>query len=135
MNLDKMSNNLESMYYDNIKKTLTDNNIQYEFIESVPVKIEINETEKVVYNEVDELYKKPWQKLNTIHKILKIKEFVNNLNISSNEEKEKLKGDLIMLIKNKILTKKENVDYDDENGKILNIKKLQYNNKYYITDI
>ena len=31
----------------------------------------------------DTLYKKSWTKLNAIHKILKIKEFVNNLKINS----------------------------------------------------
>ena len=77
------------------------------------------------------LYKKSWSKLNSIHKILKIKEFVNNLNIKSDTEKQILKDKLINLIKNKTLTKKGKIIYDDINGKITSIPDLQYVNGIY----
>jgi hypothetical protein len=80
----------------------------------------------------EELYKKPWTKLNAVHKILKIKEFVNNLKINSEKERVQLRDELIDLVKLKILTKKEKVNYDDVNGKIISLSNLQYKNeKYY----
>ena len=80
----------------------------------------------------DSLYKKSWTKLNAIHKILKIKEFVNNLKINSEKERFQLRDDLIELIKLKVLTKKEKVSYDEINGKIISLVNLQYKNgKYY----
>lgn len=77
------------------------------------------------------IYKKPWVKLNPIHKILKIKEYVNSLKIYSEKERALLKDELIELIKIKVLTKKENVDYDQVNGKIESLKNLQYENGKY----
>ena len=47
----------------------------------------------------DDLYKKSWQKLNSIHKILKVKEFINNLKMDSEKDKIKLKDELVELIK------------------------------------
>jgi hypothetical protein len=80
----------------------------------------------------DDLYKKSWQKLNSIHKILKVKEFINNLKMDSEKDKIKLKDELVELIKNKVLTKKENVKYDEINGKIITLPNLQYKDgKYY----
>ena len=83
----------------------------------------------------DTLYKKSWTKLNAIHKILKIKEFVNNLKINSEKERIQLRDDLIELIKLKVLTKKEKVNYDEVNGKIISLVNLQYKNeKYYYSN-
>ncbi len=79
----------------------------------------------------DDLYKKPWQKLNSIHKILKVKEFVNNLKMDSEKDRIKLKDELVCLIKEKILTKKEKVKYDEVNGKIISLPNLQYKNGKY----
>jgi hypothetical protein len=80
----------------------------------------------------DDLYKKSWQKLNSIHKILKVKEFVNNLKMDSEKDKIKLKDELVELIKDKVLTKKESVKYDESNGKIISLPNLQYKDgKYY----
>jgi DNA repair exonuclease SbcCD nuclease subunit len=68
------------------------------------------------------LYKKPWIKLNIVHKIIKIKEYVNNLNDLSKQQKIEMKDKFIDLVKTKVLTKKDKVDYDEINGIILNIK-------------
>ena len=78
-----------------------------------------------------DLYKKSWQKLNSIHKILKVKEFVNNLKMNSEKDKIKLKDKLVELIKEKKLTKKENVIYDEINGKIISLPNLQYKDGNY----
>lgn len=79
----------------------------------------------------DDLYKKSWQKLNSIHKILKVKEFINNLKMDSEKDKIKLKDELVELIKDKVLTKKENVKYDELNGKIISLPNLQYKDGKY----
>ena len=84
-----------------------------------------------IYND-DYLYKKPWTKLANIHKIIKVKEYINKLLISKVEDKDKLKETLVKLINNKILTKKDMVKYDNINGRIISIPKLVFkNNKYY----
>jgi hypothetical protein len=95
----------------------------------------ISETENytsIVFNN-DNIYKKQWIKLNNIHKILKIKEYVNNLPMAFENDRYKLKEELTNMIKNKKLTKKEAVVYDSVNGKIISLTNLQYNNgKYFI---
>jgi len=74
----------------------------------------------------DYLYLKPWIKINTIHKIIKLKEFLNNLENFNNEG---LKQELIDLIK----SKKLKVNYDSTKGTIISINDLIYeNNNYYI---
>lgn len=81
------------------------------------------------YND-DYLYQKPWTKLTPIHKIIKIKEFVNQLLIND-EEAAILKEKLVELVKNKILTKKEAVTYDSVKRKVISITHLQYKNGKY----
>lgn len=87
---------------------------------------------KQIFDDQD-LYKKSWNKLNITHKIIKIKEFINNnCKIDNDEDKNKLKDDLTILIKTKILSKKDKVTYDETMGKIINIPNLQYKDgKYY----
>ena len=83
------------------------------------------------YND-DYLYQKPWTKLTPIHKIIKIKEFVNKLLINDEEEKQILKDKLVEMVKNKSLTKKESVNYDSVKSKVVSITKLKYENGKYI---
>ena len=78
------------------------------------------------------LYQKPWTKLTPIHKIIKIKEFVNKLLINDEEEKQILKDKLVEMVKNKSLTKKESVNYDSVKSKVVSITKLKYENGKYI---
>jgi len=81
----------------------------------------------------DYLYKKPWTKLSSIHKIIKIKEFVQKLIINKEEDREKLKDSLINLINSKKLTKKDMVKYDSINARIIGIPSLKYSSgKYFI---
>jgi hypothetical protein len=62
-----------------------------------------------------------------------MKEFVNKLFIEDYEDKKELIKKLKLLVKNKILTKKDKVNYDKIKGRIISIPDLVYkNNKYYI---
>lgn len=110
---------------DNTSKTLTTTNYTYLSTSSK------TENHKQIFSD-QEFYKRPWVKLNLIHKILKIKEFVNNLKINSEKDRTELKEELITLVKTKILTKKEKVEYDEVRGKIISLINLEYKNeKYY----
>ena len=93
--------------------------------------VETEIKEKEVFQDNDH-YKKPWTKLNVIHKILKMKEFINNLKDISTMDKEMLKEQLCQLIKDKVLSKKEKVNYDMVNGKIISLLDLQYKDNKYI---
>ena len=89
------------------------------------------ETEVILTD--DYIFKKPWNKLNSIHKVIKVKEFINNINMDDIEMKKLLKNQLVDMIKNKKLTKKSDIEYDHINGKIISIPSLQFkNNKYNI---
>jgi hypothetical protein len=113
-----------------ITETITEKKKEKELVNSSS-ETEKTENHKQIFAD-DDLYKKPWPKLNSIHKILKVKEFVNNLKMDSEKDRIKLKDELVCLIKEKILTKKEKVKYDDVNGKIISLPNLQYkNNKYF----
>ena len=85
------------------------------------------------YND-DYLYQKPWTKLTQIHKIIKIKEFVNSkLLIEDEKEKHMLRDKLVEMVKMKELTKKESIMYDSVKGMVISIPCLEYKNgKYYI---
>ncbi len=110
----------------NIIKTL-----EKETIEENILTVDANTETDVLSENTDYLYMKPWTRLNQIHKIIKIKEFINNLQIL-NKEKELLKNELIELIKLK--SKKNKIIYDEEKGKIISISCLVYNNGKYILE-
>jgi hypothetical protein len=110
----------------NIKKLLQ--SLSNQELESYSVTEKLNETEKI--SETQHLYLKAWTKLTLIHKIIKIKEFVNNLDINDNSQKEELKDKLIDLIKNK--TTKKKINYDETKGKIISIPQLSFENGKYL---
>ena len=86
----------------------------------------------IIYSD-EYIYKKPWNKLNNIHKIIKLKEFINTLHFDDIEMKKTLQIKLINMIKDKTLTKTTDINYDIVNGSIIAIPMLQYiNNKYII---
>lgn len=90
-----------------------------------------NETNITETETIDYLYLKPWSKLTQIHKIIKIKEFVNNLDINNLLDKDKLKEKLIDQIKEKKI--KNKINYDETKGRIISISNLSFeNNKYLI---
>lgn len=100
-------------------------------IEDSPISKQESEINNNMSENSDYLYLKPWNKLTTIHKIIKIKEFVTNLNINDVNEKDTLKEKLIELIKNKNLIKNNKINYDSTKGKIISISCLLHNNNKY----
>lgn len=154
MDINYISNKFKFKYYNNILQYINKNNMNADWISSyinnlqVPIIDEIltdqttemkseimstsikTENHNQIFSD-DNLYKKPWTKLNSIHKILKIKEFVNNCKFNSEEERIKLIDNLVMLVKNKILTKKEKVKYDEVSGKLISLTDLEYKNGTY----
>ena len=120
---------------DNIKnKLLTLNNELSENIDNYTISEKNEETEKTITenSKMNYLYLKSWSKLNQIHKVIKIKEFINELEINNYSEKEKLKDDLIDQIKNKEKKNKIKINYDDTKGKIISISNLSFDNNKYI---
>jgi hypothetical protein len=116
--------NIDDRY---IKKYLSDMNIEDDNSINI-TEVSITESEKPEY-----FYIKPWNKLTSIHKIIKIKEFVNNLIIDNEDEKIILRDKLIELIKNKNI--KNKINYDIDKGKIISISQLACaNNKYTIIE-
>ncbi len=98
---------------------------------------DVTETENQLnqYSEDDYVYKKPWNKLNIIHKCIKMQEFVNNLSLDDVVMKKHLKTELVNMIKNKKLTKKTDVEYDSVNGKIISVTSLKYKNNNYNIEV
>jgi len=80
------------------------------------------------------IYNKPWNKLAPIHKILKIKEYINkSLSIHNEESKKKLINELTDAIKNKKINKKEHVNYDESKAMIVSIPLLKHKDgNYYL---
>lgn len=145
--IDNLEKYLNKEYYNNIKLYLNKNNnheydnILNNYIEENNITNEIIESENLTITESintmsdDYIYKKPWNKLNIIHKKIKIKEFINNLNIEK-KEKQNLINKFILLVNEKKITKKNDINYDEDNGVITSIPLLKHkNNKYYIKKI
>lgn len=85
------------------------------------------------FNGIEEmLIERPWNKLFEYHKIVKIIEYSNE-NFEKNI-RNKIKEELIELVKNKKLNKKNEVIYDKNIKKIIDIPILKFNsdNTYYI---
>lgn len=144
MDIDIIINKLEQKYFTSLNTLLTKNNSEVSWVTDHLNKLNgvvnsdtetqlVKKNENIIPNKNNDenLYQKSWSKLNAIHKIIKIKEFVNNIKIDDNDAKEKLKEELVDLVKTKILTKKDKIIYDEENGKIISIKNLQYKNGKY----
>ena len=147
--MDTIKDNMINIYYKNLeiqaKKNKIDINLP-KYVEVLSSKEEFkkdiepltpteNGTETETLYSEDFVYKKPWNKLNIIHKSLKIQEFVNHLTIDDPEMKKHLKNQLVLMIKNKKLTKKSDVEYDYVNGKVISIPSLQYKNNNYNIDV
>ena len=86
-----------------------------------------NITEQELFTNIEEPFKKPWQKLDEYGKINRIKKYVCEytiINKLDNDKKNELKKVLIDGIKFKIITSKTLIDYDIENAKINKILNL-----------
>ena len=147
--MEALQNNIKCIYYKNLetyakkhkieidvpeyKKIKNDNDINdNDFTITEQITEQATETEGI-YSE-DFVYKKPWNKMNIIHKKIKMEEFVNNLSIDDSEIKKHLKSQLVSMLKNKKLTKKNEVEYDATNGKIISIPSLKFKNNNYNID-
>ena len=147
--MEALQNNIKCIYYKNLetyaKKHKIDINIpDYKVMKDTTPENDITITEQhtltegitetdTIYTE-DFVYKKPWNKMNIVHKKLKLEEFVNNLDIDDLEMKKHLKSQFVSMLKNKKLTKKNEVEYDAINGKIISIPSLKYKNNNYNID-
>lgn len=143
--LESMQSNLKIKYLNNIINGCDKNNINCDHIKDkingkqIQTQTErdndkYSATEKMTETEtMDYLYLKPWSKITQIHKIIKIKEFVKNLEIKNQNKSEKLKDTLIELIKDKKI--KIKINYDSTKGKIISIANLSYDNNEYVLNL
>lgn len=138
MDIDNILLDIEKFYLNSLLTECTNKKINSSIIKDKLKNIDNNITETNSLTETDTytedyIYKKEWNKLHSTHKIIKLREFVNRLNINNDTEKKNLKKDLINLVKNKKLTKKNSVNYNSEKGLISSIPNLNVvNNKYEI---
>ena len=77
---------------------------------------------EIIPKDVSSLFKKPWNKLPTVHQIIKIKEFCNKI-CSCKNSQINMEKKLISSLKNRQL-KNDIVKYDEENGRIISINNL-----------
>jgi hypothetical protein len=117
-------NNINSSFLENKKNSLLNDEHTYNVSSG---ELSITETELVSEN-IDYLYTKSWNKLNQIHKVIKIKEFINNLEINE-RDKEALKDQLIEISKDK--KKKNKINYDEVKCKIINVSSLIFTDGKY----
>ena len=134
--MEALKEKMTNLYYSNLeaqaKKNKININIPYIITNTVITETEnINLSETETNYSEDFVYKKPWNKLNSVHKKIKMTEFVNNLTIDDLEMKKHLKKQLVQMITEKKLTKKNDVEYDHTNGRIISIPSLQYKNNNY----
>ncbi len=129
---------MDILYYDYIEIQAKKNNIsitlpiQSNLPEITNDEMTVENTETEVKFSDEYVYKKPWNKLNSIHKIIKVKEFIDTLNTNDIDMKKKLKKQLVDMIKDKKLNKKTDVNYDINNGNIVAIPIIQYKDSKYI---
>ena len=139
MDISLIKSNLNIKYYESLLFNLSQNDLNYLWLNNYYNSlVNINKTDTDIHTEKNTdvsnvhsdkyLYTKPWSKLNIVHKKLKIKEFVNNLQINCDIDRMQLLDKLNELLKLKILTKKDAVNYDEINGKIISLSNLQYRN-------
>jgi hypothetical protein len=151
LNMETIEKSLEINYLTNLIKACEKNGLNKDLLEKkISLILEESETKANIiknsnsslslnssespstdqYND-EYLYLKLWTKLSAIHKIIKIKEYVNMLLIANDKDKDELKEKLIDMVKNKTITKKDTVLYDSIKGKIISIPNLQFLNGKY----
>lgn len=136
--IDLLKISLNNTYYENLieyceKNGIDCDNYKTELVENkkiISTNIVESEKEEDMYND-DYLYRKPWNRLTEIHKIIKIREFVEKLNCSD-ENISNLKKILEKMVYEKKLTKKNTVVYDSKEGHIISIPILTYKNGEYV---
>ena len=91
-----------------------------------------------LFDNIDQyMFNKAWNRLPEVHKLIKIKEYVNkSLIIYENEKKDKLIKQMFAAVKQKKLTRKGSVNYDSINCRIISVPSLKYNKEkevYYLS--
>jgi len=144
MELHNIQNNNYKLYYENLLQITNnldiENNWIIDLIKKYKNDLSLTETENIESSESKELefsedylYKKTWNKLSYVHKKIKLKEFVYKLPIKYEQDKIELVKTFCKLLKSKQLTKKNQVNYDKINGRVVSIPDLQYKDgKYFI---
>ncbi len=144
MDLEYFQKSNQILYYNNLLKEDLENSIKNiiknkinlleDNVKNTELSVESEKVQSITENASDEYYfYKPWNKLATVHKIIKIKEFVDNLQIVDKNKRNELKKKLEKGIRKKLLTQKNSVDYCSEKAKIISISKLHMkNNNYYL---
>jgi len=141
LDFDSIKNNLNILYINNLIKTCEKNDIDKEVLNDALEKliIPVEEIKKVPSlstlspseTNTEYLFQKQWNKLNLVHKKIKIKEFVNALELKDESQKQIIRDKLIALLDNKTLTKKDSVLYDVAKAKIISIPMLQFKDGKY----
>jgi hypothetical protein len=141
LDFDSIKNNLNILYINNLIKTCEKNDIDKEVLNEALEKliIPVEEIKKVPSlstlspseTNTEYLFQKQWNKLNLVHKKIKIKEFVNTLELKDESQKQIIRDKLIALLDNKTLTKKDSVLYDVAKAKIISIPMLQFKDGKY----
>jgi len=141
LDFDSIKNNLNILYINNLIKTCEKNDIDKEVLNDALEKliIPVEEIKKVPSlstlspseTNTEFLFQKQWNKLNLVHKKIKIKEFVNALEVKDESQKQIIRDKLIALLDNKTLTKKDSVLYDVAKAKIISIPMLQFKDGKY----
>jgi uncharacterized protein (UPF0248 family) len=96
-----------------------------------------NETQKDTLEAINEfIFNKTWNKLAPVHRILKIKEYVNkSLSISDDKVRKELIEELTLAVKTKRLSRKDQVNYDDVKAMVISIPLLKHKNgKFYLDE-
>ena len=87
------------------------------------------------FDEINEqLYRKAWSRLPSFHKMVKIKEYLNEL-IDDKDEREKLLKEIEKNISNKKLNTKKSIGYSSKDKKILSMSVIKLDkktNNYYL---
>ena len=82
-------------------------------------------------SKIDEyLYRRPWNRLDEIHKKNKLEEYIENFLFNAPEENiREIRSALLSDLKNKKLNSAKTVTYDAASTTILNISNLEYDNE------
>jgi hypothetical protein len=138
MDLESLIQKLDNIYINNINiiNQPTDisnvtSNVTSDITSNVTSNVTESETVDLQYSEDEYLYRKPWTKLNNIHKIIKIKDYLRGLDLDKSVKKD-LEKILITLVKKKILTKKDKVNYNQKEGHISSIPNLDITKGKYL---
>mgnify|MGYP006138871799 CR=1 FL=1 len=143
MDLTFYQNTMNKIYFTNIKNNTSNKEIISKVncsISNITLNI-LNVTDSIDEKKMSEIddklsetdegyFYKPWNKMSAVHKIIKIKQFVNNMNIENNQ-KSKLITYLKTALKKKIISKNDQVIYNISKAKIVSIPKLELKNNSF----